>query len=99
MEKPNCYNCKYRRNVPGDAHSSCVHPGTAAALDGNPLAAALAIMFDHKPSADEVKEPLKVTAERHGIINGWFHFPVNFDPAWLVTCNGFTSRHEAQQAE
>ena len=24
--KPNCYNCIYRRNIPGDAHSICRHP-------------------------------------------------------------------------
>jgi len=24
--KPNCYKCVYRRNVPGSAHSRCVHP-------------------------------------------------------------------------
>jgi hypothetical protein len=21
-----CYQCKYRRNVPGDCHSSCINP-------------------------------------------------------------------------
>lgn len=25
--KPNCYDCEYRRSVPGDAHSSCVAVG------------------------------------------------------------------------
>lgn len=24
--KPNCYECRHRRDVPGDAHSECVHP-------------------------------------------------------------------------
>ena len=23
---PNCYECKYRRSLPGDAHSRCAHP-------------------------------------------------------------------------
>lgn len=23
---PNCYDCKHRRDVPGDAHSQCAHP-------------------------------------------------------------------------
>lgn len=30
-----------------------------------------------------------VGAESHGIKNGWFMFPVDFDPTWLTSCNGF----------
>ena len=26
--RPNCYECEFRRSVPGDAHSQCVHPNT-----------------------------------------------------------------------
>jgi hypothetical protein len=26
MDKPNCYECKHRGEVPGSAHSSCNHP-------------------------------------------------------------------------
>ena len=26
MSKQDCYKCKYRGEVPGDAHSSCRHP-------------------------------------------------------------------------
>jgi len=29
MAKPNCYECKHRGTVPGDAHSCCRHPGLA----------------------------------------------------------------------
>lgn len=31
----------------------------------------------------------KVTGMSHGIKNGWFFWPINFDPVWLVSCNGF----------
>lgn len=24
--KPNCYECKFRRELPGNAHSRCAHP-------------------------------------------------------------------------
>jgi hypothetical protein len=24
--KPDCHECKYRRSIPGDRHSKCVHP-------------------------------------------------------------------------
>ena len=92
MDKPNCYDCKFRRNVPGDTHSSCVHPGGAEVIGNNPLAQALAIFMDYKPIEAEMKEPLRITANPHGIRMGWFHYPVNFDPAWLESCNGFEKR-------
>ena len=47
-----CYNCEFRREVPGSAHSAC----------GAPL------------------DKVKVVADAHGIRNGWFIFPYNFDP-------------------
>jgi len=29
----------------------------------------------------------------HGVKNGWFHWPINFDPTWLITCNGWMDAH------
>lgn len=54
-----CYDCKYRRNIPGDCHSAYANK------------VALAIGDDH------------------GIQNGWFIHPFNFDPIWLKYCDGF----------
>jgi hypothetical protein len=30
-----------------------------------------------------------VTGNEHGINSGWFRWPVNFDPTWLISCDGF----------
>ncbi|RKX65102.1 MAG: hypothetical protein DRP42_05335 [Tenericutes bacterium] len=59
MSKPNCYDCKHRRDVPGDAHSGCAN------LDA------------------------KVEGAKHGKQMGWFMWPINFDPTWLLECDGF----------
>jgi hypothetical protein len=32
----------------------------------------------------------KVTGNIHGIKNNWFFWPFNFDPIWLMSCNGFS---------
>jgi len=64
MEKPNCYKCKYRKEIPGDCHSKCVAIGST------------------------------VTGHNHGKQMGWFNWPWNFDPTWLLTCNGFTGKDE-----
>lgn len=32
----------------------------------------------------------RVEGSPHGIKNGWFYWPLLFDPTWLVSCDGFT---------
>ena len=34
----------------------------------------------------------KVKADSHGIENGWFYFPFNFDPVWLNSCDSFEAK-------
>lgn len=31
-----------------------------------------------------------VTGDKHGIEKGWFFHPINYDPVWLLTCNGYS---------
>jgi hypothetical protein len=61
-DKPNCYECVYRKGVPGDAHSECSNK-----------------------EAD-------VIGYSYGAKQGWFTWPYNFDPTWLVSCNGFEGK-------
>lgn len=92
--KPNCYACKHRRGVPGDAHSSCHHPAVAHLHDG--MGAILGLLGKRGPLAGMPigDNPLNVTGNPHGIRNGWFIWPLNFDPVWLETCDGFEEREE-----
>jgi hypothetical protein len=32
-----------------------------------------------------------VIGDAHGKFNGWFSWPFNFDPVWLLSCTGFES--------
>lgn len=91
MTKPNCYACRYRRNLPGDTHSSCVHPATGNTGD-NMLVGIVMMLNDFqagKPPAGS--RELGITANPHGVRSGWFYWPYNYDPTWLLTCNGFTA--------
>ena len=36
----------------------------------------------------------KVEGNLIGIKRGWFLWPLNFDPTWLVSCNGFSNKKE-----
>lgn len=80
-----CYKCKYRGNVPGDAHSCCRYPGNETGIFD---------IFSKKNTQNRKK--LNIQAETHGIKNGWFLWPVNFDPVWLTNCDGFTPKEETQ---
>ena len=92
-EKPNCYECKYIGSVPGSAHNSCHHP-TVKANKLSPLSEVMAILG--VPTLEMVKPSieLNVTGDAHGVSKGWFMWPVNYDPVWLLTCNGFTPKEE-----
>lgn len=38
-------------------------------------------------------ESNNVKGEKHGIANGWFWYPFNFDPVWLINCDGFEEKN------
>lgn len=37
-----------------------------------------------------------VEGDNYGRRSGWFSHPYNFDPVWLVSCNGFKKKEIAQ---
>lgn len=101
--KPNCYDCVHRRDVTGSAHSACGHPLTKnatrspfmelAGIVGKRGGVELAAMADHfgeGPAA--AARALHIKGVDLGIRNGWFVWPVNFDPVWLESCDGFAPR-------
>lgn len=91
---PNCYDCIHRGTVPGDAHSCCNHP--LVKQDSNPFGA-LVDMLSGKNI--EAARTLKIQGDAHGIRCGWFMWPANFDPTWLINCDGFTPRTATPQAK
>lgn len=78
-EPPDCYICKHRYNIPGDAHSQCRHP-SASIID---------LLGIHLG----VGNSLGVTGNQFGISKGWFMWPMNYDPIWLRSCNGFEDKN------
>lgn len=86
----NCYSCIHRGSLPGDAHSCCQHPDVQH-LHEDPLQMLMAILDG---SGGEgllnLIASFNIKANRHGIENGWFMWPYNFDPVWLERC----AKHE-----
>jgi len=87
-----CYECQWRGNIPGDAHSCCTHPKNKAALD-DPYKQMMAIFA----SVRRVEPVLALTGiaielDAHGVRNGWCNWPYNFDPIWVKSCDGFEAK-------
>lgn len=40
----------------------------------------------------------EVIGHEHGIKKGWFVWPYNFDPTWLVKCDGFAQKEVSNNA-
>ena len=81
MKNPDCYKCKYRGDVPGDAHSCCNYPSNDTGL----------LSFYTEKNIDN-RHKLHIKADQHGVKMGWFAWPVNFDPVWLENCDGFVQK-------
>lgn len=78
-----CYKCKHRGAVPGDAHSCCLHPKIGDETDKLEHA----IMFNIYG-----KSKLQIIGNFHAIKQGYFSWPLSFDPIWLENCLGFEQR-------
>lgn len=92
-----CYKCKHRGKVPGSHHSSCNHPMVANNKPQDSLAGIMAVFASvgRGPAVNVGTEKLNIKASAHGIKNGWFNWPFNFDPVWLENCEGFELKQEA----
>lgn len=97
MDRPNCYKCKHIGTIPGSAHNRCTHP---KAESGNPLLEMMAIFASvGRVPPVQGSGGLNVVGNKHGIRNGWFNHPWNFDPAWLESCDGFEAKDATESAD
>ena len=85
--KPNCYKCEYRGMIPGDAHSRCNHPEVKQ--NDNEFGALVEML---QGKNNEAAKKLGIKGHEQGIRHGWFMWPANFDPTWLLECNGFKEK-------
>lgn len=91
-EKPNCRECKYMGIIHGDAHSKCTHPSIGKIDPMSELLGIFASVGRVSPVTHEASKKLNIKGNPHGIKNGWFNWPMNFDPLWLENCDGFTPK-------
>ena len=83
-----CYNCVHRRNVVYSAHSRCVVRTPDTDRDMELLTTWQNIFISVDVDGDNYTTRM-IEAASHGIKNGWFNYPLNFDPVWLEKCTLF----------
>lgn len=91
LTKPHCHKCTHRRSLPGNSHSACAHPKAMEVKSVAGSVWALAAAFGGPPVNPGI---LGVIGDEHGIRRGWFGWPFNFDPTWLLACDGFEEKGE-----
>lgn len=97
-DKPDCYKCKHVGRVPGDTHKRCNHPRNEEALD-NPLGGIFSILASVRrlPPIQAASTGINVEGDPYGRSRGWFNWPWNFDPTWLLSCDGFEEAEELKE--
>ena len=95
--KNKCYQCKHRDSIPGDSHSRCMHPELKEFLEssvGQVLSMFNGRILTPEFSLKDMVQKFDIIANTHGIQKGWFNWPWNFDPLWLINCNRFEEQDE-----
>jgi hypothetical protein len=77
----NCYTCSFRKNTPGDCHSSCSHP--VFNDNNNAMKTVMLIMRQHPASMAALEQMTGIRFDSYGVQSGWVNFPLNYDPIWL----------------
>ena len=86
--KFDCWKCIHKGSVAGSAHICCKHPSLGENSPEEKLMSIFASVGRSPPMIKTSKE-LNIKGNEHGIAKGWFNFPYNFDPTWLINCDGF----------
>lgn len=94
MEKVhNCYNCKYRGEIPGSAHSCCTAIRAKFANPDDPRAilGEVSLAFNTGSEIPGMLFPINeiknsISINEHGKKNGWALWPLAFDPIWIDKC-------------
>ena len=94
----NCYNCVFRGNVSGSAHSCCnviknIVEDQAEAKMVELLIASKSLMLGFKDKTTQETTHI-VELNPHGVKNGWASWPLDFDPIWVEKCQCFRDKAE-----
>ena len=87
-----CNNCRHRGTVPNSVHSSCHHPIAIEIISDHETLLSMMksiVEFNKLGYTGSLGLKLKEDYEEYAISNGYFIFPINFDPGWIENCNGF----------
>jgi len=94
FERGSCHECIHCESIIGDVHKKCSHPAVNA-KHGNALLVLAALIRGDSMISQEAREELNIKLHERGVKMGWAWWPLNFDPVWVLNCEGF----QASEAE
>lgn len=96
MTKNNCFNCDFKGSVAGSCHSSCNYPK----IDKHTKLKIYTGIISNFPETNQfLKENFGFTVDKHPVVNGWFNFPIDFDPSWIQgECTKHSSNPKVKKA-
>ena len=77
-----CIGCRFQRRLDHHHHCKCKHPSIRGTL------VSFVVLREIIAHGESERQGIKVIGDSNGIKSGWFNFPVNFDPIWLLSCTG-----------
>lgn len=84
-----CYKCKYAKPIPGDCHIRCDHYLLHNASNKNIVYLSLSTLSPRDISnIKTTAKKLKIKIDIYGFSRGLAMWPFNFDPKWILNCNG-----------
>lgn len=82
--KPDCYQCRWMTDLPGDNHKCCMHPDAAPTIKGKRFN-----HYDYMQARSTAWQALAIEGNDGFEVAARFLWPVDFDPVWLKACKGF----------
>ena len=84
-----CYNCKFRGEIPGSAHSCCEITKHIPALSKVKTEMLDIALLTGKAKIKSGDGSSAVQLNPEGVKNGWASWPLDFDPIWITKCELF----------
>lgn len=93
---PDCYRCKHRRGLVYSAHSRCVHPCISNEQNDGEfnyvMGSLISLLNFYNQGTSPLMKRMNISGTPHGVKNGWFNWPLDFDPIWLESCDRFEEK-------
>lgn len=85
---PNCHHCRFKRRLLGNVHIACKHPSVTHRYEKD----LYGMLTPNAGKGGIYPNELDVWGRHTAMAKGWFAWPFNYGPVWLLRCIGYESK-------